>query len=64
MKPTKPQPKPRALAFPNPRPGQKPTQAKVLARPGPAYFGLAWPGFWLQAGAGKSLFMVIAFSAR
>jgi hypothetical protein len=35
--PTKPRLKPRALAFPKPRPGQKPTQAKVLARPGLAF---------------------------
>ena len=55
--PTKPRPKPRALAFPKLRPGQRPTQAKVLAWPGPAYFGSAWPGFWLQAGAGRSLRM-------
>lgn len=51
----KPQPRPRALAFLKPRPGQKPTQAKNLAGPGLAFFGLAWPGFWPQAGAGKSL---------
>jgi hypothetical protein len=60
IKPTKPRPKPRALAFPKPRPGQKPTQAKVLARPGPAFFGPAWPGFWLQAGAGQSLMAIQA----
>jgi hypothetical protein len=59
---TKPRLRPRALAFPNPRPGQKPTQAKVLAWPGLAFFGLAWPGFWLQAGAGKSLFVIYVFS--
>jgi hypothetical protein len=52
---SKPWLRPRALAFPKPKPGQKPTQAKVMARPGPAFFGLAWPGFWLQAGAGTSL---------
>jgi hypothetical protein len=41
IKPTKPWPKPRALAFPKPRPGQKPTQAKVLAWPGLAQLFLA-----------------------
>jgi len=46
-----------ALAFPKFRPGQKPSQAKGQARLGPAFFGLAWPGFWLQAGAGTSLFV-------
>jgi hypothetical protein len=51
----KPGPRPTALAFPNPRPGQKPSQAKSWARLGPAFFGLAWPGFWPQAGAGTSL---------
>jgi len=52
----KPGPRPTALAFPKPRPGQKPSQAKSKARLGPAFFGLAWPGFRLQAGAGTSLF--------
>jgi hypothetical protein len=61
---TKPRLRPRALAFPNPRPGQKPTEAKVLAWPGPAFFGPAWPGFWLQAGAGKSLFVIYVFRVR
>jgi hypothetical protein len=42
-------------AFLYPRPGQKPAQAKGRARLGPAFFGLAWPGFWPQAGAGTSL---------
>jgi hypothetical protein len=59
---TKPRPRPRALAFPKPRPGQKPTQAKFLAWLGPAFFGLAWPGFWLQAGAGTSLNFVYSTS--
>jgi hypothetical protein len=44
-----------ALAFQKYRLGQKPSQAKGQARLGPALFGLAWPGFWLQAGAGTSL---------
>ena len=48
-------PRPTALAFPKRRPGQKPSQAKVLARLGPAFFGPAWLGFWPQAGAGTSL---------
>ena len=51
----KPGPRPTALAFPYPRPGQKPAQAKGQARLGPAFFGLAWPGFWPQAKAGTSL---------
>ena len=51
----KPGLRPTALAFPYPRPGQKPAQAKGRARLGPAFFGLAWPGFWPQAGAGTSL---------
>jgi len=42
----KPGLRPTALAFLYPRPGQ---------RLGPAFFGLAWPGFWPQAGAGTSL---------
>ena len=53
----KPGPKPGALAFKNYRPGQKLPQAKHRARLGPAFFGLAWPGFWPQAGAGTSLVM-------
>ena len=36
---TRPGPRPAALAFENDRPSQKPPQAKLLARPGPA-FGL------------------------
>ena len=32
-----------------------PGQAKGQARLGLAFFGLAWPGFWPQAGAGTSL---------
>ena len=51
----KPGLRPTALAFLYPRPGQKPAQAKGWARLGPASFGLAWPGFWPQAGAGTSL---------
>ena len=51
----KPWLRPTALAFPKPRPGQKPSQAKVLAWLGPAFFGSAWPGLWPQAGAGTSL---------
>jgi hypothetical protein len=43
------------LAFPKSRPGQKPSQAKGQAWLGPAFFGSAWLGFWLQAGAGTSL---------
>jgi transposase InsO family protein len=46
------------LAFKNYRPGQKPPQAKHRAWLGPAIFGLAWPGFWPQAGAGTSLVVV------
>jgi hypothetical protein len=48
----KPGLRPTALAFLYPRPGQKPAQAKGQAWLGPAFFGLAWPGFWPQAGAG------------
>jgi len=33
-----------------------------MAWPGPAFFGLAWPGFWLQAGAGKSLIEIKEYS--
>ena len=51
----KPGLRPTALAFLYPKPGQKPAQAKGWARLGPAFFGLAWPGFWPQAGAGTSL---------
>ena len=51
----KPGLRPTALAFLYPRLGQKPAQAKGWARLGPAFFGLAWPGFWPQAGAGTSL---------
>ena len=51
----KPGHRPTALAFLYPKPGQKPAQAKGWARLGPAFFGLAWPGFWPQAGAGTSL---------
>jgi len=56
----KPGLRPRALAFLYPRPGQKPAQAKGWARLGPAFFGLAWPGFWPQAGAGTSLELTTA----
>jgi hypothetical protein len=49
-------PRPTALALPKPKPaGQKPSQAKKKAQLGLAFFGLAWPGFRLQAGAGTSL---------
>ena len=51
----KPGLRPTALAFLYPRPGQKPAQAKSQAWLGLAFFGLAWPGFWLLAGAGTSL---------
>ena len=34
------------LAFKIYKPGQKPPQAKLRARLGPAFFGLAWLGFW------------------
>ena len=50
--PGKPQGSPRQSLS---RPGQKPSQAKVLAWLGPAFFGLAWPGLWPQAGASTSL---------
>ena len=53
-----------ALAFLYPRPGQKPAQAKSQARLGPAFFGLAWPGFWLQARAGTSLHKIKAFNVN
>jgi hypothetical protein len=53
----KPGLRPTALAFLYPRPGQKPAQAKGWAWLGPAFFGLAWPGFWPQAGAGTSLIL-------
>ena len=59
----KPGPKPGALAFKNYRPGQKPPQAKHRAWLGPAFFGLAWPGFWPQAGAGTSLVTIALLSA-
>ena len=48
----KPGLRPTALAFLYPRLGQKPAQAKSQAW---LFFGLAWPGFWLQAGASTSL---------
>ena len=51
----KPGLRPTALAFLYPRLGQKLAQAKSQARLGLAFFGLAWPGFWLQAGASTSL---------
>ena len=51
--------RPMALALPYPRPGQKPAQAKRWAWLGPAFFGLAWPGFWPQAKASTSLFLSI-----
>jgi hypothetical protein len=54
----KPGPRPTALAFSKSRPGQKPSQAKDQARLGPAFIGSAWPGFWLQAGAGTSLVII------
>src|SRR5882757_11064190 len=38
-----------ALALWDARPGQSQCEANSLARLGPAYFGLAWPGFWPQA---------------
>ena len=47
--------RPMALAFLYPRPCQKLAQAKSQAWLGPAFFGLAWPSFWLQAGASTSL---------
>ena len=47
------------LGFQNHRPGQNPPQAKHRARLGLAFFGLAWPGFWPQAGAGTSLVVQI-----
>ena len=52
--------RPMALAFLYPRPGQKPAQAKSQAWLGPAFFGLAWPGFWLQAGASTSLHFILS----
>ena len=55
----KPGLRPTALAFLYPKPGQKPAQAKGWARLGPAFFGLAWPGFWPQAGAGTSLITIM-----
>ena len=51
----KPGLRPMALAFLYPRPGQKLAQAKSQAQLGLAFFGLAWPGFWLLAGASTSL---------
>jgi hypothetical protein len=55
-------PRPMALAFPYPRLGQKLAQAKGWAWLGPALFGLAWPGFWPQAGASTSLKVIPWFS--
>ncbi|EDR00831.1 uncharacterized protein LACBIDRAFT_333735 [Laccaria bicolor S238N-H82] len=34
---------------------KSPPQANLRAWLGPAFFGLAWPGFWPQAEAGTSL---------
>jgi len=34
---------------------KSPPQANLQARLGPAFFGLAWPGFWPQAKASTSL---------
>jgi hypothetical protein len=44
-----------ALAWLNCRPGQKPKKAIILARPGLAYFGLAWPGSRPEAGPSTPL---------
>ena len=49
----KPGLRPMALAFPYPRPGQKPAQAKGQ--------GPAWPSFWPQAKAGTSLLFFLFF---
>jgi hypothetical protein len=57
----KPGLRPTALAFPYPRPGQKPAQAKGQ---GPAWLGLAWPGFWPQAKAGTSLLLRVLWLLR
>ena len=56
----KPWPKPSALAFRNPRPGQKPSQAMTLAQLGQAYLGLAWPGCQPQAGPGTALSVTLS----
>ena len=53
-----------ALAFLYPKPGQKPAQAKSQAQLGLVFFGLAWPGFWLLAGAGTSLAVIEASSTN
>ena len=45
------------LTFQNPRLGQKPPQAKSLARLGLPVFGLAWPGLRPQVKASTSLFL-------
>jgi hypothetical protein len=38
------------------KPGLRPMALAFLyPRPGPAFFGLAWPSFWPQARAGTSL---------
>jgi hypothetical protein len=55
-KASKPGLRPPAQAFEISKPGQKPSRPNVQARLGPAFFGLAWPGFWPQAGAGTSLY--------
>ena len=44
-----------ALASHNPRPGQSRQKAVILARLGPAYVGLAWPGSRPEAGPGTAL---------
>ena len=46
----KPQPGGLALAFQEGKPGQSHHEAVKMARPGPAYLGLAWPGSRPQAG--------------
>ena len=51
----KPWPDSLALAFSYLRPGQSRDQAMTLAWLGPAYLGLAWLGFWPEAGPCTSL---------
>jgi len=58
----KPWLRPLALAFEKPRPGHRPSEAILMAWLGLAFFGPAWPGFWLQARAGTSLLQVLILS--
>ena len=55
----KPRPDGLALAFQERKPGQSRHEAVITARPGLAYFGLAWPGSRPQAGPSTALVEVL-----